>query len=227
MVNASRTVGARTISFSSEKGGGSEIDDRELHSVGELSVLLYDVASSSPNMALISSKDASLSFKGWYAGCPHTLQRSHWPTSVPRSWSYLRSSWVSSRNRKPTVRPNATTAVQTRFGSRYGNVSKMVPSNQAGRDKAGRARIPPSDAPTMVLQKSGQCWIPISPFKGTRTQGTRRRALSNTRALCTKSQRAMLGRRNDKLTLVLLHRYQFCDGGLENADVPASALASA
>lgn len=167
LVNASRTVGARTISFSSEKGGGSEMDDRELQSVGELSVLLYAVASSPSNMTLISSRDASLSVKGTYAGCPHTLRRSHWPISIPRSWSYLRSSCVSSRNKKPTRRPQATTAVQTRFGSRYGNFSKTVPWNHAGRDRAGRARMPPSDAPTMVLQKSGQSCLVASGRQNT------------------------------------------------------------
>jgi hypothetical protein len=87
--------------------------------------------------------------------------------------------------------------------------------------------MPPSDAPTMVLHKSGQCCVPTIAFRGTRTPGTIRRALSNTRALCTKVSAPSQIVQALKLTLVLLHRYQFCDGGLENADVPAWALASA
>jgi hypothetical protein len=157
-VKASRNFGGAVVPSSRENDGGSDSEHREeLHRVGELCVLLY-----SGSIGSVSSMGAALSLNGAYdtsASTPplHTFRSSHWPISRPRSWSYLRSSCVSSRNKIPTVSPQMTTAVQTRFGSRYGNVSKIVPLNKVGKASAGRARPPPSVAPMMVLQKSGQC----------------------------------------------------------------------
>lgn len=96
------------------------MDERELHRVGELAVLLETRGPWASSIELISSKEPSLSLKGASAFRPHTLFSSHCPASRPRSRSYFRSSCVSSRNKMPTASPRTTTAVQTKFGRRYG-----------------------------------------------------------------------------------------------------------
>ena len=132
LVKASRILGAVFISPSREKGRGSAIEARELQRVGELTVLLYARAPWTSSILVISSRDPSLSVNGLSVHGLHTLFRSHWPSSRPRSGSCFLSSCVSSRNSTPTARPKMTTAAQTKFGRRYLYVSKMVSLNMAG-----------------------------------------------------------------------------------------------
>ena len=129
LVKACRTVGAVTFSWSKENAGGSDMDVRVLHNVGELSVLryVYVLLSWSSNIDVISSRDASFSLKVSSDSCFHTLRSSHLPILRPRSSSYFLSSWVSCKNKMPTARPKTTTRAHTRFGRRNGNASKMVP----------------------------------------------------------------------------------------------------
>lgn len=157
-VNACFAVGGDRISLSRANTDGSEIEVRVLHKVGELDVLWYACAlwSWSSSMDLISSMDASLSLNGASAFRLQSLRKIYCPASRPQSLSYFRSSCVSSKNSMPTVSPNRTTAVQNRFGRRYGYVSKMVPWKTWGHALAGRARTPPRKPPMMVLRNSGQ-----------------------------------------------------------------------
>jgi hypothetical protein len=153
LVNACRTVGTGGISLSKENDGGSDMDVRVLHNVGELSVLRYAcvLMSWSSNMDVISSRDPSFSSKDASDSCLHILRSSHFPASSPQSSSYFLSSCVSCKNNTPTVRPNTTTNAQTMLGRRNGNVSNRVPANTPGSALAGCARTPPSVPPIMVL----------------------------------------------------------------------------
>lgn len=141
-------------SLSSANSVGSEMEVRVLQRVGELDVLWYADVSWSLSWSIdrISSMDASLSLNGATASRFQSLRRIHCPTSRPQSRSYFLSSCVSSRNRIPTVSPNKTTAVQNRFGRRYGYVSNTVPWKTCGHALAGRASTPPRKPPMIVLQ---------------------------------------------------------------------------
>lgn len=98
----------------------------------------------------------------------------------------------------------------------------MVPPNQAGREMAGRARTPPSVAPMMVLQEA----VSAGCFKATQETAYPRH---QTKGIIEYARAAKVSlpssrRSCDKLTLVLLHGDQLRDGGLKNADVPATAF---
>jgi hypothetical protein len=158
VVNAFRTSGTGGHSLSSSNDGGSEMELRVLHRVGELDVLRYACAlwSWSCSMDDNSSREASLSLKGASASRLHILRKIHCPASRPQSRSNFLSSCDSSRNKMPTQSPKRTTAVQKRLGSRYGNAWKIVPSKTWGHATAGRARKPPRNPPMIVLRNSGQ-----------------------------------------------------------------------
>jgi hypothetical protein len=157
-VNACRTSGPGGHSLSSSNDGGSEMELLVLHRVGELDVLRYACASWSWSSSMDdnSSREASLSLNGASASRLLILRKIHCPASRPQSRSSFLSSCDSSRNKMPTQSPNRTTAVQNRFGSRYGNVWKMVPWKTWGHARAGRARNPPRNPPMIVLRNSGQ-----------------------------------------------------------------------
>ncbi len=102
------------------------VDDRR----GEPSVVLYPGGSSSSSSnERRSSRFASPPFAKTSPCDPRreNLLSIHWPVSRPISLRNLFSSCVSSRKRMPITTPQASMIVQTRLGSRNGNLSNKVP----------------------------------------------------------------------------------------------------